>query len=569
MADAFLGSSGGPNQAGTGVPDIWFDGDDTTYGIVLGLGETTWDVGSAVEVAQVRIRWAYGGPFDPGAGASGAFDISVGPSITGPWTVVYDEPVDPAVTYGHPYPGDFEETFALDSVVTSRYWRFRSTTSGNNDIFTVEAIGPDAPPVDPGYDPPDSGHAILELYIHDEDASRWDVATWGDNDGIVEGTEGVWSGAAWQDVTPQGVNAHIRWGTSRPERGILAIQEAQDWLVTTYDPDRVLDPGNLDGPYWPQLVSGVPIRISSSGSGRVIRTGIVDRISYKYKAPEYRGQIRASSTIATAWRADVPEDAILGDTLRERLRDAVTASGVAIGGIPVLGNTSTVDEYPDLPLSPKLEGARRLWEHIYKAGEEVLWVVYEDNAGTLRVRPWGGPLDRGAIITYENLEDLEAASSEDGVYSVVRVNDETGTPVERVVAPLPRYGRRAYERDETTIDAEAWADAVLADRAWPGVLWTPGTVWCFDQADLDFMAGLEILERVTISVPGAVEITGRLLGMELWVQARDAERTQWLFLPRIATDGAVSLGGADLLVSDDGGDTLVADDGSGDYLEAD
>jgi hypothetical protein len=425
---------------------------------------------------------------------------------------------------------------------------------------------PSEPPVDPGYEDPGTGHAILEIYVHDEDATRWGTATWS-ADLTPTGTEGIWSGAGWQDVTPQGLTAHVSWGTSQPDRGILAIQEAQSWLVTTYDPDRVLDPGNPDSPYAPQLVSGVPIRISSSVSGRVIRTGVIDRIAYKYKAPDYRGTIQASSTIALAWRADVPDDSILGDTLRERIQDAVAASGIALGGIPLLGND---DSYPEVPLSPRIEGEANLWEHIYKAGEEALWVIYEDAAGTFQARPWGGPLDRGSEITYENLEDLEAASTEDGVYSVVRVTDDTTpTPVviERVAAPLPRYGRRVYTRSETTINADAWADAVLADRAWPGVRWTPGTVWCFTAADIEFMTSLEIMERVGIVVPGVVDVSGRLLGMEMWVEAKTDTETRWLFLPRIAVDGATSLG-TTILVSDDGtGDYLVDDEGDGEYLE--
>ena len=426
------------------------------------------------------------------------------------------------------------------------------------------------PPVDPGYEPPESGHAILEIYVHDEDASRWDVATWGDDDGIIEGTEGVWSGAGWQDVTPQGVNAHVSWGTSRPERGILARQESQDWLVVTYDPDRRLDPGNVDGPYYPQLVSGVPIRLSSAMSGVVIRTGILDRISYSYKAPDYRGELRASSTIAYLYRNDVPADAILGDTLRSRIQDAVIAGGIAIGGIPVLGNL--VDSIPDLPLSDRIEGVASVWEHVWRAGEEVGWVIYEDAAGTLHSRPWGGPADRGREITYENLEDLTSSVSDDGVYSVVRVLEDDGvTVIERVAAPLPRYGRIVYDERErlTTIDAESWADAVLADRAWSGVVWTPGTVWAFDQADVDYFGSLEIMERVGLVVPGVLDVSATVLGMELWVEQRTEARARWLFLPRLATAGSGSLGST-VLVGDGGsGDYLLADDGSGDYLEAD
>jgi hypothetical protein len=567
LVDRFAGLLGGPAIFGTSTPGAWFDGDDTTFGAVPGTLTSEWDAGSTVTVDILRIRWAFGGLYT-GIGAAGAFAIDVRDDPSDPWVEVVSDAA-PHTTAGVTYPQDFELEYSVGGV--GRYWRFHSTTVSNNDIFTINGWedvpdDPDDPPVDPGYEDPGLGHAILEIYVHDEDATRWGAATWS-ADLIPTGTEGIWSGAGWQDVTPQGVTAHVSWGTSRPDRGILAVQEAQSWLVTTYDPDRVLDPGNPDSPYAPQLVSGVPIRVSSSVSGRVIRTGIIDRISYKYKAPDYRGTIQAASTIAAAWRADVPADSILGDTLRERVRDAVNASGIAIGGIPILTFT---DSFPDVPLSPRIEGEANLWTHIYKAGEEALWVIYEDEHGALQSRPWGGPLDRGAEITYENLEDLEASSTEDGVYSVVRVTDDTTpTPVviERVAAPLPRYGRIVYTRQETTINADAWADAILADRAWPGVRWTPGTVWCFTSADIEFMASLEIMERVRIVVPGVVDVSGRLLGMEMWVTARTETETRWLFLPRIAVDGATSLG-TTILVSDDGsGDYLVDDEGDGEYLE--
>ena len=429
--------------------------------------------------------------------------------------------------------------------------------------FSSTPPDPDDPPVDPGYEPPDPGRAIVEMYLHDEDATRWGTATWGDNP--PTGTTGIWSGAGWQDVTPQSVNAHIIWGSRRPERGILSVQDPASWMLTTYDPLRVLDPGNPDSPYAPQLVAGVPIRIRNELSGVVVRTGIVERIAYRYKAPEYRGQILATSTIAIAHKADVPEDTILPDDLRGRIQDATTAAGIAIGGIPLLGSD---DSYPEVPLSPRIEGKASLWDHISKGGQEVHWVMYEDAAGTLQARPWGGPLDRGSEITYENLEDLEASSSDDGAYSVVYVTNEDGSAeIERVAAPLPRYGRVPYTRRETTIDPELWADAVLADRSWPGVLWTPGTVWCFDAADVEFMATLETMERVTITVPGVVSVSGRLLGMELWVQAVTETENRWLFLPRIATDGSTAIGSV-LLVSDDDGSYLLSDD-DGSYMEPD
>lgn len=426
---------------------------------------------------------------------------------------------------------------------------------------------PEPPPVDPGYTPPDPGRAILEIYVHDEEATRWGTATWS-ADLTPTGTEGIWSGAGWQDVTPEGVTVHISWGSSRPERGILAIQEAQSWLVTTYDPDRVLDPGNVDGPFYPELVTGVPIRLRNDASGRTIRTGFIDRIEYAYKAPEYRGQIEASSSIAIAVRAKIEADTLLGNTLKERVLDAHTASGLAIGGVSLVDNGEGV--YPELALSDKMEGEKSLWEHIYRAAQEIGWVAWEDSAGTFRFTPYLDPSARGSVITYENLEDLKSSVSEDGQYSAVRVLDPDGTTVHDITnTPLPRYGRVVYNDREgiTTIDPEGFAAGVLADRAFPGVLWTPGVVWCFTAADVDMLSSLDIMERVSIVVPGVLEVSGPLLGMEVWVEQRSAERARWLFLPRVATTGSAAVGLSLLLADDDGSFLLADDDGS--YMEPD
>ena len=431
--------------------------------------------------------------------------------------------------------------------------------------FPVGTVDPGDPPVDPGFDPPEPGRAILEIYVHDEDASRWGVATWAT--GPATGTEGIWSAAGWEDITPQGVNAHIIWGARRPDRGILAEQDGATWNIETYDPERILDPGNPDSPFAPQLVAGVPIRISHDGL--VIRTGYIDRLRYRHKAPDYRGEIQATSTIALVHRAEVPEDSLLGDTLLERVDDAIVAAEVAVGGLPVRGVLFEAGTGP--ALSPRIVGSATLWTHIRRAAQEALYVAFERADASIGLRPWGVPLDRSSEITYENLEDLETAISEDGVYSVVRVNNADDTLViERVAAPLPRYGRRVYERTETTEDPEGWADAILADRAWPGVQYIPGTVHAFTAADVAFLGSLEIMERLTITVPGVVSVSGRILGMELWVaQTRDAPRgATWQFLPRVATDGSTAIG-TTTLVADFTGDTLVDDDTGTDYLEAD
>lgn len=447
--------------------------------------------------------------------------------------------------------------------------------SGNtafHDVYYVVGSYPSGtpppPPVDPGYTPPAPAKAILEIWVHDESASRWDSATWAT--GPATGTEGIWSGAGWHDVTPQGVQAHVLWGSRTPERGILADQAAGDWTISTYDPDRKLDPGNVDGPYYPQILPGLPIRISHGST--VIRTGYLDEIRYAYA--DHKGELTGTDTIALLAQADVPTDSILDDHLIDRINDAIVASGVAVGGIPVNPKMSQ----PGGPsgtagplLSARPTGRRSVWDIARLAAREVLYVPFVTRAGELRLRAWGAPLDRGREITDPILIDMESGASEDGMVSVVRVNNALGTLViEREAAPLPRYGRRLLERNETTIDPEGWADAILADRAWPGITWRPGTIRPRTAAEVDYLGTIETMERVTLTVPGVVSVPARVLGGELWVQHRenDAAGAQWRFRFYMATSGTAAIG-LTSLVADVTGDTLVDDATATDYLEAD
>jgi hypothetical protein len=445
-------------------------------------------------------------------------------------------------------------TAAWDPTGAFQYWQL-ILDSAAQDVRVYEMF------LDVSAEPPVIGpaKAILEIYVHAEDAPRWDIALWDEAD---------WSEAGWQDVTPQGVNAHIIWGSRQPDRGILAQQNAASWNVETYDPDRVLDPGNADSPFYPQIVAGVPIRIAHDA--HVIRTGYVDRISYKHKGPDYRGQLLCTDTIALLAQAQVPSDSILGDTLLERIQDAINATGMNVGGIPLPpGGAAGPAIAPLDTLNPR---ERSVWDHIVQATSEVLWVAYVDAAAGIGLRSWGAPLDRGREINAPNLEDLEAISSEDGLYSVARVqgDDPDIDPIEREAAPLPRYGRRVIERTELTLDPESWADAVLAERVWPGVRYVPGTVHCFTRADVDYFGSIEIMERVSCTVPGVVSVTGRVLGAELFVEhkADDTRGAKWQFLFAVATDGSSEVG-ITTLVADGTGDTLLDDDTGTDYLEAD
>ena len=72
--------------------------------------------------------------------------------------------------------------------------------------------------------------------------------------------------------------------------------------------------------------------------------------------------------------------------------------------------------------------------------------------------------------------DLTVVTDYSGNYSVVQARQDETTIVERALTPPPRYGARTVKRDEDTLNPGDWADAVLADRGLPGLLWKPGYI---------------------------------------------------------------------------------------------
>jgi hypothetical protein len=375
------------------------------------------------------------------------------------------------------------------------------------------------PPADPGVDvpyvPPEPAGALLEIRATTPGAARWDIALW---------DEAIWAAAAWQDVTPQGITALIRWGSTRPELGILSQPSAGTWAVTLHDPERLLDPANSDTPYVGDLVPGLPIRLSHRGV--VVRTGIVESIGYQYKAEA--GYIRATDNQSTLARAAVPSDSELGDTLRARARDAIVAADLSI------------EVEPDPPagdpaLVPWEAGTdRTAWEWIADAAQSVLHVPYIDRNGSLGFRAWSAPLTRGRTLDSSELIELQAIAAPGGLYSVIEAQpeDPDDPRIVRRLTPSPRYGARTFVRDEPTPDAPAWAEAVLADRALPGIRWVPGDLLPSTADSVELLALIEAVELVSISVPEVdpvIEVGAIVVGGEITVRGRRDLAAAWGF----------------------------------------
>jgi PKD repeat protein len=398
---------------------------------------------------------------------------------------------------------------------------------------------------DVGYVPPVPAPALLEIYAAEPGSARWGVAHWG---------EDVWSQAGWQDVTPQGVTVDIAWGSSRPELGILSVPDAASWAVDYYDPDRLLDPANLDSPYFGDLVPYLPLRLSHRGI--VVRVGYATGISHDYAND--RGYMRGADQITRLANADVPTDSTLPDTLYARAVAAISAAGLSVEVQTPVGT--------DPPVSPWIIDTREwtAWEWIKDAAQEVLHIPYIDRYGTLCFRPWATPLARGRSVDSPELVGLQVVTDYSGNYSVVQARFDATTITERALTPPPRYGARTYLRDEITIDEGAWADAVLADRGLPSLRWLPGDIRPDTADSTERIATLEAVERIGMSVTEQdpnVFVTGIIVGGEIMVRGLVPDTARWRFRLQVAqttdepliesggapTDYLLDTGGAEFL----------------------
>lgn len=399
-------------------------------------------------------------------------------------------------------------------------------------------------------EPPRPSGVLLEIYAASPGSARWDNANW---------DEAVWSQAGWQDVTPQGISVDITWGSRQPELGILSKPEAADWQVSFYDPLRLLDPANADSPYYTDLIPFLPIRVSHRST--IVRVGYATGISRRYAKSTETGFIRATDNVSRLANAQVPSDTTLSDTLYARAADAIAAAGLQV---TVLAPITT-----DPSLDPWITGVNdwSAWQWITDAADQVNYIPIVDRLGNLTFRPWAAPLTRGRSLNSPELVDLQNVADYIGQYSVIQASDDGSTFIERALTPPPRYGARTYKRTDPTINPATWAEAVLADRALPGLRWVPGTVFPLTANSTEAFALLEAVELVTMALPEQeppVSATAILVGGHVHVHGKRDDEAVWRFnfeAAQTAIEPLIEDGGGptDYLLSE-GGDEFIYPD---------
>lgn len=368
------------------------------------------------------------------------------------------------------------------------------TGPDGSDTYTAELSI-----LEPATDPP--GVAVLELYVTDPAGARWGTAMWGNDQ---------WASTGWEAIDDVGVEVDWQWGVGDPDEGILAVSEADECEVSTFDPDRILDPGNSSSPFYPHVRDGTPIRLRHRES--IIRTGIIDTVTYDHEVGE--GRIAATSDLAILRRAVVEAGTILPSTLRAMARTAISAAGLAW---PIVEDDTTTD--PPIT-TPDTTDDASVWSYIERASQETLRLAWLDRDRRLRFPPYVDPPDSGLVVPAELLVDVQSIASSRGLYSVIRALDEdTVTVTERAATPTPDYGVRVYERIDPTIDSGDWADAVLADRAVRVTRYRPGRILPLTGSQVDTLAGLRLGTVVGV-LTDAIDADGILLGDRVRVLTR-------------------------------------------------
>jgi hypothetical protein len=348
--------------------------------------------------------------------------------------------------------------------------------------MSVASIGPGAESVG------------IQIWAAAPTAARWDRATW---DG------GVWATLAWQDVGCEVGEATYKWGASS-EAGILSSADAGELDLETIDPDRILDPLNAKSPFYGYVKPGTPMRIVGLAPGAIpAYTAFVDEASYDVASG--RGRIRAVDGLAYLAQAQLPDGAVLPNTLRARVREVVRLAGLATL-VPVEPEAAT-DPDVDPPVAVHDGKSAPAWEVISRACIDALWYVWISPSGQLRFRSWGAfpdaafagigcpPADADPGDEWIlGLQTISQTASADAIRNSVRAWSAVDTFAPAIVdtPSITRYGPRPFDVDRIVPDRATWAGRILADRADAGLEVRTGTVRPYNTAELAALLNGEI-----------------------------------------------------------------------------
>jgi hypothetical protein len=295
---------------------------------------------------------------------------------------------------------------------------------------------------------------------------------WNDPTALWDDSSTRWVGPAWNDIDCDVTAVSLTWGVDEAA-GAVAVPAAGQWQLSTYDPDRSLDPGNDSSAYASMLVPRTPVRLMSPG-GAVIGTAFLDTVEHsEYDHTGRLEAIDAIGTLAGNATSDTFAPFVPGVPWTfGALLAAVLADVGLTGTIPVGSSVPAAGSAADPLIAPRGTTAENAWGLIRDAAQDCLWYLWIDETGAIEVTPYGAIVDSGTILGDGGicLTDLTFARSATGI--VNRVDDGTGQ-LAYSLASVQQFGDASFGVDRREPGGSTWGDAILSDRAFASRVMLP------------------------------------------------------------------------------------------------
>ena len=343
----------------------------------------------------------------------------------------------------------------------------------------------------------------IQIFAHPEGGGRWDLATWGG---------GTWSTETWRDATCQITSVRTQWGTARG-LGVLSVAAGGAFAITTYDPDRSLDPTNPASTFGGDPHPGTRMRLVYGAE--VIVYASLDTIGYSTK--EQRGRLSGVDPVALLANTEVL-DPLTPATLRAYARAILALTPYAtelhvesdpVDGDPAIGAADAA-----------AKGAA--WNLIAAAAQDALHFAWIDPDLTLRFRSHGDPVDLGLTLGLEGIPtgELATEANADGILNQITAKGPTGSAFTvSSTESIRRFGIKPLDRGARKVpNATVWADRVLADRKAASLEYLPLQIIPTTAPQLVALINLGGVElvRIRLDVPEPdVSVDVRAVGMQL------------------------------------------------------
>lgn len=347
----------------------------------------------------------------------------------------------------------------------------------------------------------------IELFSYGPGVAAWGQVAWGG---------GAWTTRSWHAIACDVTQAQYSWGADR-SLGVLTVAAGGSVQLNTYDPDGTLDPTNASSPYAYDLFPGSYMRLTYQGVP--IAIGILDSVNYSNASSE--GSLDGTDAVGVLSNVQVVVPQNPPTTLRALARSLVALAGLRYvsvepdppSGDPAVGALETASD-----------GSVGLWSAISAAAIDALHYAWVGPDLLIHFRSHGDPIDYGLTLGLDGIPLLEVIgqSTADGIVNDVLARGTTGT-IYHVSNPdsIARFGRKTIDRSTRRVpDPVAWADRVLADRAWASLEYLPSQIipaTAEQLIDLVNMGGMSSVRIRTDLTDPPISVDVRSIGLQVEV----------------------------------------------------